>query len=186
MLRAIVDTPADTSETIESAIFSQADLRNYSFLADKPQLSNAYLEGANLDHAVPTGARFSFAFLLNASLTSAFLDKAQLDDADLIIANLSGADLRGPNLKTPHIEKTNFSSARLGGANVDREDWLEWPRKKGAQVDRGKWQVVPTGDPRECRPSEGVGTISIEAKSEGPFCSRWAALLTSGSLPLAP
>jgi len=118
----------------------------------RPDLSAAYLGGADLDGAQLyqmnmiaanlAWANLSGAFLMNtelregklnhAKLSHADLQSADLTDADLSGATLQGADLRGAvlthaNLATTDLRGAQFvradlSGARLAGANVSYAD----------------------------------------------------------------
>jgi hypothetical protein len=104
---------ADLSNAyLESANLSYADLYN----AD---LSNAYLESANLDGANLPYANLSYAYLESANLSNANLSYADLYNANLPYADLYNANLPYANLSYAYLESANLDGAYLDGANLD-------------------------------------------------------------------
>jgi uncharacterized protein YjbI with pentapeptide repeats len=83
----------------------------------RPDLSGAFLFGADLIEAFLSGAD-----LIEADLSGADLRLANLRGADLRKANLRGADLRLANLGGADLSKVNLSGANLSGANLSRAD----------------------------------------------------------------
>jgi uncharacterized protein YjbI with pentapeptide repeats len=71
----------------------------------KPDLSKAYLGGANLRRAILGGA--------------------DLDEADLGSANLAGTDLAGANLRGTWLRWADLCGATLVGANLDQAKLVE-------------------------------------------------------------
>jgi uncharacterized protein YjbI with pentapeptide repeats len=87
-------------------------------------LSRAYLGGANLSRANASGTYLSRAFLSGANLIEADLSRAHLSEADLRAdasrANLSGADLLGATLSGAYLIEATLSGANLSEANLSR------------------------------------------------------------------
>jgi hypothetical protein len=115
-------TEADLSNAfLERANLSEADLR-------QADLNTAYLFGANLRRADLNGANLSGASLNNAdlnranlslaNLSGAELSVAALTEANLRLADLSGAVLEGADLFDADLRDTNLSGANLRGANL--------------------------------------------------------------------
>lgn len=141
LLIALVDSPANSLRAIGSANFTRADLRNARFQSPTPNLSDAFLEEADLSHAVLTSAILREAFLHKANLEGALLDSADLSDSDLQDANLKNADLRSALLSGAYME-----DADLTGAIVERLDWIDGqlsltPPPTG--LNRDQWRIVP-------------------------------------------
>jgi hypothetical protein len=102
------------------ADFSDADLSGAN-------LSDAYLNNANLSDANLSGANFSNAYLSGANLSDAYLSGANLSDANFSGANLSGAILIGANLSGANLSGADLSGAilsdaYLSGANLSGGD----------------------------------------------------------------
>jgi len=76
-----------------------------------PDLSSAFLSGANL-----SGADLSGANLNNADLGGANLNNADLSGANLSEANLSGTHFEGANLSWAILNRANLSGALLNRA----------------------------------------------------------------------
>lgn len=105
---------------LEGADLSDADL--YGANLENAHLDNAHLEHADLRHSV----------LKNVSLSNAHLKGAHLDSADLEWADLEGADLEGAILKSAylrfarlykaHIKNADFKYAVLDYANFAETD----------------------------------------------------------------
>ena len=81
-------------------------------IANKNNLSGAYLCGADLKCADLCCANLRGAYLCGANLSS-----ANLSSADLCGANLKGADLRGANLKGADLRGSvdNFATVSFSG-----------------------------------------------------------------------
>ena len=76
----------------------------------RPNLTDAYLVGANLNRAD----------LTTANLTAAKLNRANLSGADLRYAILTGADLTDANLTAANLTGAKLTGAKLTGANLER------------------------------------------------------------------
>ncbi len=154
LLRALIDSPADTIDTVAQADFTNADLRIARFRARKPVLTDAHLREANLNDARLSGAVLDMAFLYEASLKGAILDGANLSDADLRHADLEGADLRNAVLTYTKLDDANLAGVKLQGALVHREDWIEYLlslKQPVRGLDKNAWESVPTDEPDRFR-----------------------------------
>jgi uncharacterized protein YjbI with pentapeptide repeats len=89
-------------------------------LTGKPDLSEVYLAGLNLDNA-----DLSWADLSGADLHGATLRGGNLSGADLTEANLTLADLRRADLSGASFRMTHLGGARLEGANLSRANLNE-------------------------------------------------------------
>ena len=78
----------------------------------RPDLTEAKLQGTNLDEADLSGA-----ILKNADLTDAKLRQANLDRADLCEAILKKADLTGAKLREADLSSANLVEAHCANAN---------------------------------------------------------------------
>jgi len=108
-------------------------------------LYGAYLYGADLSRADLSGADLSRADLSGADLSRAYLSGADLSRAYLSWANLSGADLSGAYLSWADLSWADLSGAYLYGAD------LSW-------ADLGAWERGPDGFARrKASPKEGSG-----------------------------
>jgi hypothetical protein len=85
----------------------------------RPDLNEAYFNGANLSGADLSRAKLGGADLRRANLSGADLRGAGLSPgARLRSANLTGADLRGADLKGARLSGARLSRANLGTANL--------------------------------------------------------------------
>lgn len=91
------------------ADLNQADLSNANLSG--ANLYEADLSGANLSRANLFGADLRRADLSQADLSLAALRRANLSNADLSNADLTGADLRNTNLASAHLPNVDFSGA---------------------------------------------------------------------------
>jgi hypothetical protein len=135
----------DESETLRDAVVKA--------IANRRDLSGAYLSGADLRDANLSGANLRGADLRDANLSGANLSGADLRDADLSDANLSDANLRGADL----------SGAYLSGADqkeLTREEYAQRAlkyRERHPEV-----PVVPELDATICRiVTSGEGTLDM-------------------------
>lgn len=88
-------------------------------------LTNAYLEKIDLNHAHLERAKLSDANLKNGSLMGAYLDETDLSKANLQNAWLHSSRLRGAILKGSNLKKATLEEADLTGADVDNTDFEE-------------------------------------------------------------
>ena len=100
----------------------------------RPDLSGAYLSGADLQQANLTMAHLEVADLRQANLTMADLAGATLTLADLSGANLWGAKLKGADLSSATLRGANLRGADLRLANLGGAD-LEGADLTGAQLE---------------------------------------------------
>ena len=84
----------------------------------RPDLSEAFLLGANLSGANLSGANLNQANLLKTDLSEANLSEAYLWGADLSEANLSGANLSGADLQRATLVDTDLTGADLTGCRI--------------------------------------------------------------------
>lgn len=92
-------------------LLQQADLSG-------AQLSEVYLEGANLKQVRLWGADLSHADMESANLQDAWLGEANLRFAKLLSANLQGANLEGSNLERGNLANANLCVAHLKQADL--------------------------------------------------------------------
>jgi TIR domain/Pentapeptide repeats (8 copies) len=78
-----------------------------------PDLSDAYLSGANLSDAYLSRADLRGAYLVRADLRGAYLVRADLNGANLVRTNLLGAYLSGADLSGASIGWTTFGNNDL-------------------------------------------------------------------------
>src|SRR5215475_7561944 len=122
------------------------------------RFEEAHLEGAQLSHAVLSGAGFASARLDGADLSGTWLHGANfilasLQGADLSGAKLEGADftsavmqgaslalagLEGASLRDAELEGVNLAMARLAGADLSGAK-LQGSDMRGATV----WRALP-------------------------------------------
>lgn len=113
-------------------------------------LTDAYLEEANLEgtnlkeatlaHANLKKSDLSHANLKNANLEEANLENAKLDKADLEKANLEEADLKGAVLIEAHLQKADLQEAQLKkadlrNANLEEADLKEVQLKEAILIE---------------------------------------------------
>jgi hypothetical protein len=96
-------------------------------VAEKKDLSGAYISGADLSgtdlsDAVLSGADLSGAYISGADLSGADLSGADLSGADLRGAYLRGADLRGADLRGADLSGAYISGAYISGADLRGAD----------------------------------------------------------------
>jgi uncharacterized protein YjbI with pentapeptide repeats len=84
----------------------------------KPDLTYAYIPGANLVRANLDGANLSPANLFGAKLSSAFLNSAYLGGANLATADLSRAKLSSAFLNSANLTRADLGGANLGDASL--------------------------------------------------------------------
>lgn len=85
----------------------------------RPDLSGAYLAGANLREI-----NFTYADLAGANLRRASLYHANLSYADLTDANLMGADLAGANLQGVSLTLTDIRGTNLRHSIFERRSLI--------------------------------------------------------------
>jgi hypothetical protein len=87
-----------------------------------PSLSQANLEGMNLNEAYLQDANLSFCKFAMADLSEANLTRANLQEADLYKANLTGADLWMATLADANLLETNLTNCLMGQSNLCNVD----------------------------------------------------------------
>ncbi|CAB4169664.1 Pentapeptide repeat [uncultured Caudovirales phage] len=144
------DTAATMRDAAEQAV------------AQRGNLSGAYLSHANLSRANLSHANLSGAYLSGAYLSGADLSYANLSGADLSYANLSGAYLSGADLSY-----ANLSGAYLSGANLSRA------------IYRGGIKIGARGLLKTCSRSDGYDFHLFDCEDGGPRVDagcRWFTL----------
>jgi len=105
------------------AVVSFGPLRR-PFLLSRTDLSNHWLEGADLREADLTNANLSGAHLRLANLSGAELRQANLDQADLQYANLTLAHLYQARLRGTDVAGANLYDASLVEADLNHANLL--------------------------------------------------------------
>ena len=98
-----------------NAVIYECELPDGTENAMRVAVVKAVAERANLSRAYLSGADLSSANLYGADLSGANLYGADLSGADLSGANLYGADLSGANLSRAYLSGADLSSANLSG-----------------------------------------------------------------------
>jgi hypothetical protein len=99
-------------------------------------LTDAFLQGVNLDHADLSRSDFGSADLRDSSLRSANLAYASLNTA-----NLRGSDLRRANLIRAVLTDADLSNANLSGADLSGAR-LDGADLRGASLRGVKWKSI--------------------------------------------
>jgi len=115
---------------LSNAYLNSANLSEINLY--QANLQNAKLEGANLFHAILYKANLSYAHLslarlgganmIDVDLSYANLNSAQLGEAELRRANLHGATLNFANLGRAYLREANLCKAHLYQANLSFSD----------------------------------------------------------------
>jgi uncharacterized protein YjbI with pentapeptide repeats len=95
--------------------------------------------GANFCDANLEGANFEGANLVNANFTRAILRGAKFEGADLSFSEIVDANLEGANFKGAKLEATNFGGTNLDKANFEEtslkvlniDEYLQKPNLRG-------------------------------------------------------
>jgi uncharacterized protein YjbI with pentapeptide repeats len=111
--------------------------------AERCNLMNANLAGANLENAYFVGTDLS-----PANLTGADLRGAHLTDANLQNSNLTGADLTGADLADASLGAATLTNANLSGVKWSRTQCPDYSNSNadgGSCVGHEAVPVAPTG-----------------------------------------
>ncbi len=99
-----------------------------------PDLSDCFLQGANLREAQMQGANLSWAQMQGADLSWAQMQGADLSWAQMQEADLTGAQMQGANLSRAQMQGADLSWAQMQGAN------LSWAQMQGANLREAQMQ----------------------------------------------
>ena len=107
----------EENSQITNPDLSNADLQGREL--EWANLSGVDLSGANLSEAKLVWANFNEANLTDANLSKADLTKTTFNDANLTGTDLSSSQLNRANLDGANLENANLSDANLEAAKID-------------------------------------------------------------------